>query len=428
MRAPAAKIAPPRYNLSNELFWREAVRSVLDAQKAIQEALRPLTAWEWVTLPEALNRILAEPIVAPFNVPAHDNAAMDGFAVRYSDLDPSHPTRLKVIGAAFAGHPFTGALTAGTAVRIMTGAEIPNGADTIVPQELCTAHDSATVTIPPGQKAGQHLRRAGEDLAAGSVALPVGRRLGVAELGLIGSLGIGSVRVYRRLRCVVLSTGDEIATIGEPLAPGQIYDSNRHTLTAALTRLGCDVLDFGIVRDDPQQLRARFTDAAENADVVLTSGGVSVGEADFIRQLMSELGAVHFWQLAIKPGRPLAFGRIKNAWLFGLPGNPVASLVAFAAFARDALRYLQGEDPVTPAELIPVTLAHPIRKKPGRQEYLRGTLARENGTLVARVAGAQGSGILSSMTRASGFIILPEEAGDLPEGATVAFLPFAVVF
>jgi molybdopterin molybdotransferase len=401
--------------------------SVADAQSAIRAELQPLTTWELVPLAQALNRILAEPIRAPFNVPAHDNAAMDGYAVRAADLTPDQPTTLTVIGSAFAGHPFTGALTAGTAVRIMTGAEIPNGADTIVPQELCTTHDN-TVTIPAGQKAGQHLRRAGEDLAAGSVALPAGRRLGVAELGLIGSLGIGSVRVYRRLRCVVLSTGDEIAAIGEPLAPGQIYDSNRHTLTAALTRLGCDVLDFGIVRDDPQQLRARFTDAAENADVVLTSGGVSVGEADFIRQLMSELGAVHFWQLAIKPGRPLAFGRIKNAWLFGLPGNPVASLVAFAAFARDALRYLQGEDPVTPAEPIPVTLAHPIRKKPGRQEYLRGTLARENGTLVAHVAGAQGSGILSSMTRATGFIILPEAAGDLPAGATVEFLPFAGVF
>ncbi|GAB6050918.1 molybdopterin molybdotransferase MoeA [Hydrogenophilus islandicus] len=402
------------------------MRSVLDAQKAIQEALRPLTAWEWVTLPEALNRILAEPIVAPFNVPAHDNAAMDGFAVRYSDLDPSHPTRLKVIGAAFAGHPFTGALTPASSVRIMTGAEIPTGADTIVPQEVCTV-EGEIVTIPPGQKMGQHLRRAGEDLAAGGVALPAGRRLGPAELGLIGSLGIGAVRVVRRLRCAVLSTGDEIAAIGEPLAPGQIYDSNRHTLSALLRRLGCELLDFGITPDQPELLRERFTLAAENADVILTSGGVSVGEADFIRQMMAELGEVHFWQLAIKPGRPLAFGRIGNAWLFGLPGNPVAVVVAFTAFVRDALRTLQGENPVRPPLLIPAVLAHPIRKKPGRQEYLRATVAREGNALVARVAGAQGSGILSSMTRATGFLVLPAEAGDLAAGAVVDYLPFEAI-
>ncbi len=403
------------------------MRSVIEAQRAIATQLAPLTAWEWVPLAQALGRVTAEPVTAPFPVPAHDNAAMDGYAVRFADLAPDQPTTLTVIGSAFAGHPFTGTLPPGAAVRIMTGAVVPAGADTIVPQEHCRAHDNQ-VTLPPGQVAGQHLRHAGEDLAAGSVALPAGRRLGVAEVGLIGSLGLGTVKVVRRLRCALLSTGDEVASIGEPLLPGQIYDSNRHTLAAALTRLECSVLDLGIVRDDPQQLRERLQMAAGHADVVISSGGVSVGEADHIRALMAELGEVHFWQLAIKPGRPLAFGQLGSAWFFGLPGNPVAVLVAFTAFVRDALRQLQGEMPVTPAQAVPATLAHPISKKPGRQEYLRGIGERQGEALTVRVAGAQGSGILSSMVRANGFIVLPEAAADLPAGSTVDFLPFELLF
>jgi len=403
------------------------MQSVIEAQRAIATQIVPLTAWELVPLGQALGRVTAEPIIAPFPVPAHDNAAMDGYAVCFTDLAADRPTTLTVIGNAFAGHPFTGDLTPGSAVRIMTGAEIPAGADTIVPQEFCRTEGNE-VTIAPGQLAGQHLRRAGEDLAAGSVAIPAGCRLGVAEVGLIGSLGLGTVKVVRRLRCALLSTGDEVAAIGEHLLPGQIYDSNRHTLAAALTRLGCSVLDLGIVRDNPELLRERLQMAAANADVVLTSGGVSVGEADHIRRLLAELGEVHFWQLAIKPGRPLAFGRIGTAWFFGLPGNPVAVLVAYAAFVRDALRQLQGEMPVTPAQPIPTTLAHPISKKPGRQEYLRGIAERNELALTVKVAGAQGSGILSSMVRANGFIVLPEGAADLPAGCTVDFLPFERLF
>lgn len=403
------------------------MRSVSEIRQAIDALLTPLTAWELVPLWAALGRILAEPIVAPFSVPAHDNAAMDGFAVRFADLASDQPTTLPVVGSAFAGHPFAGALPAGSAVRIMTGAPIPAGADTVVPQELCASKGNR-VTIPPGQEAGQHLRRAGEDLQAGSVALPAGRRLGVAELGLIGSLGVSTVKVFRRLRCAVLSTGDEVAAIGQPLGAGQIYDSNRHTLIAALTRLGCDVLDLGIAPDDPTVLRERLTIAAQHADVLLTSGGVSVGEADFIRALIAELGEVHFWQLAIKPGRPLAFGRIGAAWFFGLPGNPVAVLVAYTAVVRDALRKLQGEAPVEPPPTVPATLLQPIRKKPGRQEYWRAVAERDGPTLTVRVAGAQGSGILSSMIRANGFVVLPETAADLPAGTVVEFLPFTSVF
>ncbi len=399
--------------------------SVTEAQRRIQERLKPISGWERVPLRAALGCILAEDLIAPFDVPAYTNAAMDGYAVRHADLTAD--TALVVIGEAFAGHPFTGAVGPGQAVRIMTGAPMPLGADTVIPQELCVREENrvkptATLAV------GEHVRAAGEDLARGQVALPRGRRLGPAELGLIGSLGFTDVRVVRRLRCAVLSTGDEVAAAGQPLGAGQIYDSNRHSLTAALTRLGCEVLDLGIVRDDPAALRAAFTTAAEAADVVVTSGGVSVGEADFIRTLIAELGEVAFWQLAIKPGRPLAFGRIGQAWLFGLPGNPVAVLVAYAAFVREALRLLQGETPVMPPIPGIATLTHPVRKKPGRREYVRARVETGAEGLTASMVGAQGSGILSSMTGANAFLILSEDTADLPAGAAVQFLWFDQLF
>jgi molybdopterin molybdotransferase len=396
---------------------------VATARRAILDRLQPVTGWARVAVRGALGRVLAQDVVAPCNVPAHDNSAMDGYAVRAADLAAGTGTALRVVGSAFAGKPFSGSVGPGQAVRIMTGAAIPPGADTIVVQEICR-REAEQVFVPAGQQPGQHLRRAGEDLAAGGIALAAGVRCGPAELGLIASLGIAEVMVRRPLRVAFFSTGDEIASIGRPLAPGEVYDSNRYTLYGALRRLGCELLDMGVVADDRAALENAFSDAAAAADVIITSGGVSVGEADFIRDMMAQLGEVSFWKLAIKPGRPMAFGRIGGAWLFGLPGNPVAVLVTYYQFVQDALLRLAGVDPLPPPNLFSATCAHPIRKQPGRREFMRGRLLRDGGPLRVTVAGAQGSGVLRSMAEADCFIVLTEDCTGVAAGDTVLVQPF----
>ena len=411
MSSPAATASP------------RSMLTVAQARALIFDQLVPVSGWEQVAVRDALDRILAEDVIAPFNVPAHDNSAMDGYAVRAEDLQAGAVTQLRVVGTAFAGKPFSGMAGAGQAIRIMTGATIPRGADTIVPQEEARREDD-TVTVPAGQRRGQHLRRAGEDLALGGVAIAAGRRCGPAELGLIASLGIAEVTVCRRLRVAFFSTGDEIASIGRPLGPGQVYDSNRYTLFGVLRHLDCEVIDMGVIRDDPASLERAFRDAAATADVILTSGGVSVGEADFIRELVNRLGQVEFWKLAIKPGRPMAFGRIGQAWMFGLPGNPVAVMVTFYQFVRDALLHLAGLSPLPPVILVPARCADPIRKRPGRREFLRGRLTLQTAGNQVALTGAQGSGILKSMSDANCFIVLPEECGDVEPGQTVMVQPF----
>ncbi len=401
--------------------------SVAQARDAILRGLAPLTGRQRVAVRDALGRVLAEDVIAPFNVPAHDNSAMDGYAVRAADLAAEGDSRLTVVGSAFAGRPFSGLVGPGQAVRIMTGAAIPSGADTIVMQEVTRREDGAgkdTVLIPPGQRTGQNLRRAGEDLAAGSVALAAGKRCGPAELGLIASLGLGEVTVHRRLRVAFFSTGDEIASIGQPLGPGQVYDSNRYTLHGALSRLGCEVLDMGVIPDQPAALERALQDAAAAADVILTSGGVSVGEADFIREMLARLGEVAFWKLAIKPGRPMAFGRVGDAWLFGLPGNPVAVMVTFYQLVQDALLKLMGITPLPEPAVFSAFASSAIRKQPGRREFLRGTLGWDAGRRTVTPAGAQGSGILRSMSEADCFIILPEAQGSVAAGDPVLVQPF----
>jgi len=343
------------------------------ARQAILAPLTAIAGRERVSIRDALTRVLAEPVIAPCNVPAHDNAAMDGYAIRHVDLAPAGTTRLQVVGTAFAGRPFSGRIGAGQAVRIMTGAEIPQGADTIVIQEHARA-EGASAIIPANQEPLQNVRRAGEDVAQGSIALPSGKRCGAAEIGLIASLGIPEVSVVRRLRVAFFSTGDEIATIGQRLGPGQVYDSNRYTLFSALTLLGCELLDMGVIEDNPTALEQAFIDASANADAILTSGGVSVGEADFIRALMARLGDVAFWKIDIKPGRPMAFGRIGNAWIFGLPGNPVAVMVTFYQFVKDALLTLSGVSPLPERVLFDATITSSVAKRPGRCEFLRGHL------------------------------------------------------
>lgn len=410
-------------NQSSAPSQARSMLTVAEARELILGQIVPIQGWEQVAVRDALDRILAENVVAPFNVPAHDNSAMDGYAVRAEDLSPNGESRLKVVGTAFAGKPFSGMAGPGQAIRIMTGATIPRGADTIVPQEDTRREDDA-VTIPAGQRKGQHLRRAGEDLALGGVAIAAGRRCGPAELGLIASLGIAEVTVRRRLRVAFFSTGDEIASIGRPLAPGQVYDSNRYTIFGALRHLDCEVIDMGVIQDEPASLERAFRDAAATADVILTSGGVSVGEADFIRELVNRLGRVEFWKLAIKPGRPMAFGRIGEAWMFGLPGNPVAVLVTFYQFVRDALLRLGGLDPLPAPILLPASCTSAIRKRPGRREFLRGRLEFKGEDRQVSLTGAQGSGILKSMSDANCFIVLPEDCGDIEAGQQVLVQPF----
>jgi molybdopterin molybdotransferase len=394
---------------------------VARARELIRRFLTPVTATERLHVRQALGRVLAADIVSPIDVPGHDNSAMDGWAVRFADLDPAGETRLARIGESFAGKPFDGAVGAGQAVRIFTGAVMPTGADTVVMQERAREIDGGVlVAAGAATRAGQNRRFAGEDVRRGGVVFRAGQPVRPAELGMIASLGVNEVSVYRRLRVAFFSTGDELVSIGQPLDVGQIYDSNRYTIHGMLSRLGCDVLDMGVVSDDPALLESAFHTAAASADVVITSGGVSVGEADFVKQLMDKLGEVVFWKIAMKPGRPLAYGRIGHAHFFGLPGNPVSVMVTFYQFVRDALLVLQGRRDVVPVPTFKATLAAPIRKAPGRTEFQRGVLAPDGaGGYAVRTTGDQGSGILSSMSEANCFIVLPADCGNVAAGEPV---------
>ena len=396
--------------------------SVERARALILGQLSPIQGSERIALRSALGRVLAEDVIAPCNVPAHDNSAMDGFAVRFADLNDRGTSRLKVLGVSLAGQAFNGTVSAGECVRIMTGALPPAGTDTVVVQEVVET-DGDFALIPPRQRLGQNIRRAGEDLKLGMPALAAGKLVRPAELGLMASLGFAEVSVKRRLRVAFFSTGDELCSIGSPLAEGEVYDSNRYTLYGMLTRLGCEVLDLGVIRDDPALIEAAFREAAANADVVITSGGVSVGEADFVKQLMSQMGEVLFWKIAMKPGRPMAFGRIgedpHGAWLFGLPGNPVAVMATFYQFVRDALYKLMGADPIPIVPLLTVTCATALKKFPGRTEVQRGVLVQKDGHWQVHATGAQGSGILRSMSDANCLIVLEQDRGSVAAGETV---------
>jgi molybdopterin molybdotransferase len=392
---------------------------VAKAREVIARFLSPVTATERVHVRAALGRVLAADVISPLDVPAHDNSAMDGYAVRFADLSQDGQVTLTVSGTAFAGAPFQGSVERGACVRIMTGGVVPAGADTIVMQEHVVAKDDAVI-IGAGHRKGQNLRRAGEDLAQGQVALKRGLVLRPAEVGLVSSLGLPELTVYRRLRVAFFSTGDELVSLGTVPREGQIYDSNRYTIHGMLTRLGCDVIDMGVVRDDPRLLEQAFGDAAGAADVVITSGGVSVGEADFVKELLNKMGEVVFWKIAMKPGRPLAYGKVGNAHFFGLPGNPVSVMVTFYQFVRDALLKLAGCDPIPPLPSFRVPCTSTLKKAPGRTEFQRGILAQDAaGNWSVRVTGEQGSGILRSMCEANCFIILPTDQGNVAPGTMV---------
>jgi molybdopterin molybdotransferase len=396
-----------------------------EARARIAAALRPITDTETLPLQHALGRVLAAGVVSPIDVPAHDNSAMDGYALHGADLLADAPTVLHAeAGTVFAGKPHSGPVPRGGCIRIMTGAVMPPGLDTVVPIELC-AIDGSRVTLKPGVlRAGENRRRRGEDLAQGKPALQAGRVLRPADLGLIASLGFATATVRRRLRVALFSTGDEITQPGQPLQPGQIYDSNRYSLMGAMARLGFEVIDLGLVPDDPALLQATIDRAIEQADAVVTSGGVSMGDADYTRDLLAARGDVGFWKVAMRPGRPFAFGPLlgdndKRAYLFALPGNPVAALVTFYAFAREALLMLAG---ASDAQASRLTARSPvaIRKRPGRTEYQRAIVSRANdGDWEVRTTGTQGAGILRSMSEANALLVLPHASGPVAAGERV---------
>jgi len=392
------------------------------ARQFIRQFLTPLTGHESIRLCNALHRTLATDIQSPMNVPPHDYSAMDGYAVRHEDLT-SAPTVLKVVGSAFAGHPFSSRVGAGECVRIMTGALIPEGCDSVVMQEHVQASGSS-VEIGEGHRRGQNIRLIGEDISQNSTVLTKGQIIRPAEMGLLASLGFSDVTVYHKLKVALFSTGDELQEPGTQLAPGKIYNSNRYSLLGMLGELGVEIVDMGTIRDDKASLRKALLDAASRTDAIITSGGVSVGEADYIKQLLTEIGEVVFWKIAMKPGKPLAYGKIGTCHFFGLPGNPVAVMVTFQQFVRDALRILMGQQP-RPTIEFQATCTSPIRKIPGRTEFQRGILSKDpDGSWTVRTTGAQCSGILSSMSKANSYIVLPASQGSVEAGSTVLVQPF----
>ena len=396
-----------------------------EAQEKIFEQIAPTQETETVSVKEALNRTLGEEIISPIDVPAYDNSAMDGYALQGDDLPENGSATLEVIGSSFAGTPFDGAVQSGQAVRIMTGAKIPQGTDTVIMQEKAQRDgERVTFSSKDNHKSGENVRMAGEDMREGEAVLQPGKALGSAELGMIASLGYGEVAVKRRIKVAFFSTGDELCSAGEILGDGQIYDSNRYTVFSMLSNLGVELIDLGIIRDQRELIEQAFKEAAAQADVVITSGGVSVGEADFVKETLDKLGEVNFWRIAMKPGKPLAFGKLDDAWFFGLPGNPVSAMVTFLQFVRPAINHLSGKERTTPFR-IPLRCTTKLKKRPGRLEFQRGTLTQdENGETVVEGVGHQGSHILRSMSRAVCFIVLPAENGGVEAGEWVEVEPF----
>ncbi|CAK6494625.1 Molybdopterin molybdenumtransferase [Pantoea sp. Nvir] len=396
--------------------------SLEEAQAKMLAQLQPLRDRVSVPLADAVGRITAVPVASPIDVPPFDNSAMDGYAVRLADIASDRP--LKIAGKAFAGAPFNGDWPAGSVVRIMTGAPVPPGCEAVVMQEETREVEEGIVINAP-VRAGQNIRLIGEDIRRDQPVLAAGVRLGAAELPLLASLGLAEVSVLRKLRVAVFSTGDELQPVGQPLAPGQIYDTNRFTVSLMLHKLGCEVIDLGIIKDDPQALRHAFAEADRQADVVISTGGVSVGEADFTKAMLDELGVITFWKLAIKPGKPFAFGRLASSWFCGLPGNPVSAAVTFYQLVQPLLAALTGqsESPLPPR--LRARAASRLKKSPGRLDFQRGVMSRgADGELEVRSTGHQGSHVFSSFAAANCFIVLERDRGAVEPGEWVEVEPF----
>ena len=398
--------------------------SVQQVQAFLHQLVPVLQDSETLPLMQALDRVLAHDVISPIDVPPHNNSAMDGYAFDGSQLG-DQDLHLNVVGTALAGRAWQGQVPAGACLKIMTGAILPDGLDTVVPQELVKHTGEQRIAIPAGVlQRGDNSRQRGEDLRQGAAALTQGSVLRPAALGLIASLGLSQVQVWRRLKVAYFSTGDEILSLGDAQREGAVYDSNRYTVYGLLTRMGCEVIDMGVVRDDPALLEAAFTQAAQQADAIITSGGVSVGEADFTKAMMKKLGDVAFWKIAMRPGRPMAVGRIGTSVLFGLPGNPVAVMVTFLAFVRPALLRMMGSHAEAPV-LLRAKSVQALRKKPGRTEYQRGFVSRTaDGELQVQAAGNQGSGVLSSMVQGNGLIVLHHHQGNIEAGEEVDVMMF----
>jgi molybdopterin molybdotransferase len=412
--------------LSDDCFaFGGTLLSVGAALALVAERVHTVVGTETVQLAEAAGRILAADLVAGMNLPPHANSAVDGYAILHADLASGRDTVLPVTGRAAAGHPLGRPIERGEAIRIFTGAPMPEGSDTVMMQEDCTLADGK-VTLRPGIKQDANRRHAGEDVEKGSVALSAGRRLRPADLGLAAALGRDRLTVFERLRVALLSTGDEVCEPGAPLPPGAIYDANRVMLASLLRGLGCRVSDLGIRPDREVALANTLTSAAKEHDLIVTSGGVSTGEEDHVRAAIERLGRLDFWRLAIKPGRPVALGQIKGVPLIGLPGNPVAAALTFAILGRPLIRRLAGAVEETPATFR-VRADFPYKKRPGRREYVRASLTREGDVVIAHKYPKDGAGILSSIVRTDGFVIIDEEADGVLPGATVDFLPYAEI-
>ncbi len=401
------------------------------AKKIVDDFVRPASLaleTETVSIYDSLGRVLGNDMISPINVPSADNSAMDGYAFSGASIIKDGATSLTMIGKGFAGNAFDGVVAQGQCVRIMTGAVMPAGCDTTIPQELVKVDGDQIQFQSSVIRAGDNRRLKGEDLSIGQAALSAGKIIRPSDLGLIASLGIGSVTVKRRLKVGFFSTGDELRSIGQPLDDGCVYDSNRYTLFGMLSRLNVELHDFGVVKDDPDAMRVTFSKAAATCDAVITSGGVSVGEADYTKQIMRELGDVSFWKIAMRPGRPMAFGSIQGdqhrAVLFGLPGNPVAVMVTFYQFVRNALLAMSGATQVAPPMMQAKTV-EAIRKRPGRTEFQRGILSTDaTGNRTVSITGAQGSGVLRSMSEADCFIVLAHDQENIQAGDTVGVVLF----
>lgn len=378
---------------------------------------------EQISLEQAVNRICSENIISPINVPSFDNSAMDGYAVRLADLAQS--LTLSVAGKSFAGVPFTGEWVAQSTIRIMTGAMLPAGADAVVMQEDVIVNEDGSVTFPANIKCGQNIRRIGEDVKQGDVVLAKGSLLNTVSLPLLASLGIDEVKVFPRLKVVVLSTGDELVPVGQPLKEGKIYDTNRFTVKLMLEKLNCEILDFGLLPDNEQEFEKAFVKAQQQADLVITSGGVSVGEADFTKTVLEKVGKINFWKIAMKPGKPFAFGKLENAWFCGLPGNPVSALATFYQLVQPVIAKLSGYSQWKAPQRFSAIATTKMKKAPGRLDFQRGYYqVNGNGKIEVQPIGFQGSHLFSSFVKSNCFIVLERERGNVEAGETVTIEPF----
>lgn len=405
-------------------FDSEAI-TVADARQRILVKINPVSSSERSSLYQALNRVLAQDIISALNVPGHTNSAMDGYALTGDDLPDTNPRQYSVIGKALAGRPFKGECQAGQCIRIMTGAAMPAGTDTVVMQEHVEKITESEIRLMPGHKKFQNVRQAGEDIRKDSIVLKRGHTIQAADLGVIASIGIGEITVFRRPRIAFFSTGDELRPLGDTLGTGDIYDSNRYSLHGLLSQLNVEIIDLGIVKDKLDDLREAFRTAADKADLVITTGGVSVGEADYVKNIVEEMGEIHFWKIAMKPGRPITFGQLGNSAYFGLPGNPVSVMTTFYQFALPAIQRLSGQSDRSPLT-IKVICSSELKKRAGRFECQRGILSyNESGQLTVCATGKQGSGILTSMSRANCLILLDENCDGIKAGDSVTVQPFS---